>query len=58
MFLFKDSKKDEEALTQMNGEEQGHLQSRLKDFYQECVEMSIMLEKRLNKHSRFKANSE
>lgn len=58
MFLFKDPKKDEEALAQMNGEERGHLQSRLKDFYEECVEVSIALEQSLNKHSWFKANSE
>lgn len=58
MFLFKDSKKDEEALAQMSGTEQGHLQSRLKDFYEECVEMSIALEQSLNKHSWFKANCE
>lgn len=58
MFLFKDSKKDEEALAQMNREEHGHLQSRLKDFYEECVEVGIALEQSLNKHSWFKANSE
>lgn len=58
MFLFKDSKKDEDAFAQMNGEEKGHLQSRMKDFYEECVKMSIVLEQSLNKHNKFKANSE
>lgn len=58
MFLFKDSKKDEDAFAQMNGGEKRHLQSRMKDFYEECVKMSIALEQSLNKHNRFKANSE
>lgn len=58
MFLFKDSKKDEKALAQMNREEQGHPQSRMRDFYKECVEKSIALEQSLSKHSWFKANSE
>lgn len=58
MFLFKDSKKDEEAFAQMDGKEKGHLQSRLRDFYEECVERSIALEQSLSKHSWFQANSE
>lgn len=55
MFLYKDSKLEEEDLT---GDKQGHPQPRLKDFYEECVEMSAELEQRLNKHNWFKANSE
>ncbi|CAG08135.1 unnamed protein product [Tetraodon nigroviridis] len=53
-----DSKKDEEAFAQMDGKEKGHLQSRLRDFYEECVERSIALEQSLSKHSWFQANSE
>lgn len=66
VFLFKDSLQDEEALTKQNREKQKELGSngksrdgeRLKDFYEECVEMSTALEQDLNKHNWFKANSE
>ncbi|XP_074495122.1 uncharacterized protein LOC141769696 isoform X1 [Sebastes fasciatus] len=59
-----DSLQDEEALTKQNGEKQKELGSngknrdgeRLKDFYEECVEMSAALEQRPNKHNWFKAN--
>lgn len=65
-FLFKDSLQDEEALTKQNGEKQKYLGSngknrdgeRLKDFYEECVEMSAALEQGPNKHKWFKANRE
>lgn len=64
--LFKDSLQDEEALTRQNGVKQKELGSngknrdgeRLKDFYEECVEMSAALERGPNKHNWFKANSE
>ncbi len=57
---------DEEALTKQNGEKEKGLGSngknrhgeRLKDFYEECVEMSAVLEQGPNKHNWFKANSE
>lgn len=63
---FKDSLQDEEALSKQNGETQKDLRSngknraeeRLKDFYEECVEMSAMLERGPNKHNWFRANSE
>lgn len=66
MFLFKDSLQDEEALTKQNGEKQKDVQSNgkngdgegLKDFYEECVEMSAALERGPNKQNWFKANSE
>lgn len=66
MFLFKDSLQDEEELTKQIGEKQKNLGSneknrdgeRLKDFYEECVEMSTALEQGPNKHNWFKANSE
>ncbi|XP_037634058.1 uncharacterized protein LOC119493095 isoform X2 [Sebastes umbrosus] len=59
-----DSLQDEEALTKQNREKQKELGSngknrdgeRLKDFYEECVEMSAALEQRPNKHNWFKAN--
>ncbi|XP_068166223.1 uncharacterized protein [Antennarius striatus] len=59
-----DSLQDEEAPTQQNKEKQKDLGSngkkrdgeRLKDFYEECVEMSHMLEQGPNKHNWFKAN--
>ncbi|XP_031161687.1 uncharacterized protein LOC116054319 [Sander lucioperca] len=59
-----DSLQDEEALTKQNREKQKELGSngksrdgeRLKDFYEECVEMSTALEQDLNKHNWFKAN--
>nr|XP_046242340.1 uncharacterized protein LOC124057815 [Scatophagus argus] len=59
-----DSLQDEEALTKQNGEKQKDLGSngknrggeRLKDFYEECVEMSAALEQGPNKHNWFKAN--
>ncbi|KAL7391259.1 hypothetical protein ABVT39_006785 [Epinephelus coioides] len=58
------SLQDEEALTKQNGEEQKEPGSngknrdgeRLKDFYEECVEMSAALERGPNKHNWFKAN--
>lgn len=57
---------DEEALTKQNGEKQKALGSngksrdgeRLKDFYEECVEMSAALEQGPNKHNWFKGSSE
>lgn len=66
VFLFKDSLQDEEELTKQIGEKQKNLGSneknrdgeRLKDFYEECVEMSTALEQGPNKHNWFKANSE
>lgn len=66
VFLLKDSLQDEEALTKQNGEKQKDLGSygknrdgeRLRDFYEECVEMSAALEQGPNKHNWFKANSE
>ncbi|GLD54338.1 uncharacterized protein AKAME5_000697300 [Lates japonicus] len=59
-----DSLQDEEALTRQNGVKQKELGSngknrdgeRLKDFYEECVEMSAVLERGPNKHNWFKAN--
>lgn len=62
----KDSLQDEEALTKQKGEKQKDLGSygknrdgeRLKDFYEECVEMSAALAQGPNKHNWFKANSE
>ncbi|KAK9522227.1 hypothetical protein VZT92_018704 [Zoarces viviparus] len=59
-----DPLQDEEALTKQNGEKQKELGSngknrdgeRLKDFYEECVEMSAALERGPNKHNWFKAN--
>ncbi|XP_035513878.1 uncharacterized protein LOC118325351 [Morone saxatilis] len=59
-----DSLQDEEALTKQNGEKQKDLGSneknrdgeRLKDFYEECVEISAALEHGPNKHNWFKAN--
>ncbi|KAK5870810.1 hypothetical protein PBY51_003725 [Eleginops maclovinus] len=59
-----DSLQDEEALTKQKGEKQKELGSngknrdgeRLKDFYKECVERSVALEKGPNKHNWFKAN--
>ncbi|XP_051278739.1 uncharacterized protein LOC127376141 [Dicentrarchus labrax] len=59
-----DSLQDEEALTKQNGEKQKDLGSneknrdgeRLKDFYEECVEISAALEQGPNKHNWFKAN--
>ncbi|KAE8291995.1 Glutamate-rich protein 3 [Larimichthys crocea] len=64
VFLFKDSLQDEEELTKQIGEKQKNLGSneknrdgeRLKDFYEECVEMSTALEQGPNKHNWFKAN--
>ncbi|KAF7644456.1 hypothetical protein LDENG_00221690 [Lucifuga dentata] len=55
---------DKEALTKQNGEKQKEQGSngknrdgeRLKDFYEECVEMSAALEQSPNKHNWFKAN--
>ncbi|TKS78472.1 Glutamate-rich protein 3 [Collichthys lucidus] len=55
---------DEEELTKQIGEKQKNLGSneknrdgeRLKDFYEECVEMSTALEQGPNKHNWFKAN--
>lgn len=67
VFLFKDSLQDEEALTKQNAAEKqkeppsnGKTRDgeRLKDFYEECVEMSAALEQSPNKHNWFKANSE
>lgn len=66
MFLFKDSLQDEEALTKQNREKQSGLGSngknrdveKLKDFYEECVEMSAALKRGPSKHHWFKANSE
>lgn len=65
-FLFKGSLQDEEALTKQSEEKQKGRESngknrdgeRLKDFYEECVEMSATLEHGPNKHNWFKANSE
>ncbi|XP_044186061.1 uncharacterized protein LOC122966127 [Thunnus albacares] len=59
-----ESLQDEEALTKQNREKQKDLGSngknrdgeRLKDFYEECVEMSAALEQVPNKHNWFKAN--
>nr|XP_008274652.1 PREDICTED: glutamate-rich protein 3-like [Stegastes partitus] len=61
-----DSLQDEEALTKQNAEKQKDPGSngknrdgeRLKDFYEECVEMSAALKQGPNKHHWFKANSE
>lgn len=58
LFLFKDSLQDEEALTKHNRKKENNQQSKLKDFYEECVEMSLALEQSLSKHNWFKANSE
>ncbi|XP_054867129.1 uncharacterized protein LOC118469747 [Amphiprion ocellaris] len=59
-----DSLQDEEALTKQNREKQKDPGSygknrdgeRLKDFYEECVEMSAALKQGPNKHHWFKAN--
>lgn len=64
-FFLKDSLQDEEGLTKQNRKEQSDLKSdgktsdggRLKDFYKECVEMSVELNQSPSKHW-FKANSE
>lgn len=66
IFPFKGSLQDEEALTKQSEEKQKGRESngknrdgeRLKDFYEECVEMSAALEQGPNKHNWFKANSE
>ncbi|XP_034547179.1 uncharacterized protein LOC117818424 isoform X2 [Notolabrus celidotus] len=59
-----DSLQDKEAMTKQNAEKQKDLGSneknrdgeRLKDFYEECLEMSAALEQGQNKHNWFKAN--
>nr|XP_020453918.1 uncharacterized protein LOC109959126 [Monopterus albus] len=59
-----DSLQGEEALTKQNGKKLKDLGSngknrdgeRLRDFYEECVEMSTTLEQGPNKHNWFKAN--
>ncbi|XP_036953636.1 uncharacterized protein LOC119019287 [Acanthopagrus latus] len=59
-----DSLQDEEALTKQNREKQKAAGSngksrdgeRLKDFYEECVEMSAALEQGPNKHNWFKGS--
>ncbi|CAI5649503.1 unnamed protein product [Oreochromis niloticus] len=61
---FPDSLQDEEALTKQNREKQKGLGSnrknrdgeKLKDFYEECVEMSAALKQGPSKHHWFKAN--
>lgn len=66
VFLFKDSLQDEEALTKQNGEKHKDPGSngknrdgeRLKDLYEECVEMSAALEEGPSKQERLKSNSE
>lgn len=66
MLLFKDSLQDEEALSKQNGKKNKDLGSngksrngeRLKDFYEECMEMSTGLDLSPNKQHWFKANSE
>ncbi|XP_071339768.1 uncharacterized protein [Trachinotus anak] len=58
------SLQDKEALTKQNGGKQKGLESngknrdgeRLKDYYEECVEMSAALEHGPNKHNWFKAS--
>lgn len=65
-FCFEDSSRDEEPLTKQNRQKQKDPGSngengdgeRLKDFYEECVEMSAALAPGHNKHDWFKANSE
>lgn len=66
-FLCEDSLQDEETMTKQNVEKQkdpgsnekNREEERLKDFYEECVEMSAAaLERGPNKHNWFKANSE
>lgn len=66
MFLLKDSLQEEEAPSKQNGKKKKELGSdgksrdgeRLRDFYEECVEMSVGLEPGQNKQNCFKANSE
>lgn len=66
MLLFKDSLQDEEALSKQNGKKNKDLASngksrngeRLKDFYEECMEMSTGLDLSPNKQRWFKANCE